>query len=114
MPRAPPTKQSHDSSDPGHDESRSALEARAAPVSDEVPGGDGGSGVDAQEGRLAAIEAPGHLLSLAVRQRKDVGDELQASLCRLKVTGADVAGFRETYRYHNQRDPWLEQPAQGN
>jgi hypothetical protein len=79
-----------------------------------VPGGDGGPRVDAQEGRLAAIEASGHLLLLAVHQRKDVGDRLQAMLRRLTLMEADVPGFRENYSYHNHQDPWLEQRDQGN
>jgi hypothetical protein len=63
---------------------------------------------------LAAIEASGHLLPLAVRQRKEVGDRLQAMLRRLKLAEADIPGFRENYSYHNHRDPWLEQRDQGS
>lgn len=63
---------------------------------------------------MAAIEASGHLLPLVVRRRKDVGDRLRAMLRRLKRTEADVPGSRETYSYHNHRDPWLEQRDQKN
>jgi hypothetical protein len=63
---------------------------------------------------LAAIEASGHLLPPGVRQRKDVGERLQAMLRRLKLTEADVPGLRETYSYHNHQKPWLEQRDQAN
>jgi hypothetical protein len=97
----------------GHDQ-HSPLSARAAPGSDHPPGGDGGPKVDEQEGRLAAIEAPGHLLPLGVRRRKDVDDGLQAMLRALKPTEADVPQSRESHSNHNHRDPWLEQRDQKN
>jgi len=79
-----------------------------------MPCGDGGPRVDEQEGRLAAIEASGHLSPLGFRQRKDVGGWLQAMLLRpLKRTAADILGSKERYSHHNHRNPWLEQRDQG-